>query len=156
MPRYTPEQLRIRNSSIWTKVQFILAPIQFVVFLVGFVITLLYYNGVIHDFSLVTIGVFFKTLFLVLLFVTGAIWEKQVFGMWVYSPEFFWEDVGSTIAIIVHFSYFVLAYLNYSTDVLVWSAFAAYLSYVVNALQYLLRLWLEKRNEKRLKAQGLI
>jgi len=39
---------------------------------------------------------------------------------------------------------------------LVWSAFAAYLSYVINALQYLLRLWLEKRNEKRLKAQGLI
>lgn len=63
MPRYTPEQLRIRNSSIWTKVQFVLAPIQFVVFLVGFVITLLYYNGVIHDFSLVTIGVFSRRCF---------------------------------------------------------------------------------------------
>ncbi|MDW8465175.1 MAG: 2-vinyl bacteriochlorophyllide hydratase [Chloroherpetonaceae bacterium] len=152
MPRYTPEQLRIRNSSIWTKVQFTLAPIQFVVFLVGVIITFLYYNGTIHNFSLVTLAVFVKTLFLVLLFATGAVWEKEVFGMWIYSPEFFWEDVGSTIAIIVHFSYFVLAYFNASTEVLIWCAFAAYFSYVVNAAQYLVRVWLEKRNEKRLKA----
>jgi len=38
---------------------------------------------------------------------------------------------------------------------LVWAAFAAYLSYFGNAMQYLVRIWLEKQNEKKLKAQGL-
>jgi 3-vinyl bacteriochlorophyllide hydratase len=42
MPRYTPEQLERRNASVWTKVQGILAPIQFVMFLVGVTVTYLY------------------------------------------------------------------------------------------------------------------
>ena len=33
--QYTPEQLRLRDTSIWTKVQAILAPTQFVAFIVG-------------------------------------------------------------------------------------------------------------------------
>ncbi|MBC8042978.1 MAG: 2-vinyl bacteriochlorophyllide hydratase [Rhizobacter sp.] len=156
MPRYTPDQLRIRNASVWTKVQFILAPIQFLVFIAGLVITILYYAGVIENFDLVTIGVLIKTLFLAVLFGTGAIWEKEVFGVWVFGPEFFWEDVGSTIAVMFHLAYFVLAVLGYSKDTLVWAAFAAYFSYLANAAQYLLRVYLEKRNERELKAQGLV
>lgn len=156
MPRYTPEQLRIRNSSPWTKVQFILAPIQFVVFIIGLVVTILYYAHAIDDFNLVTYGVLVKTLFLIALFVTGAVWEKEVFGVWVFSHEFFWEDIGSTIAVIFHFAYFVFAWLDYPKETLVIAAFAAYLSYFGNAIQYLLRVYLEKRNEKQLKAQGLV
>lgn len=156
MPRYTPEQLRIRNRSIWTKVQIILAPIQFVVFLVGLILTYLYYIGTIENFEVVTYAVAVKTFFFVVLFVTGAFFEKEVFGIWVYSPEFFWEDVGSSIAMAIHFLYFILAILNFSHEVLLWCAFGAYLSYVLNAIQYLVRIWLEKRNEKRLKAQGII
>lgn len=155
MPRYTPEQLRKRNRSIWTKVQLILAPIQFVVFIVGFILTYLYYVGDISDFRVVTYAIVVKTLFIVVLFVTGALFEKEIFGQWVYAPEFFWEDVGSTIAMSVHFLYFILAAFRASTDALIWCAFAAYFTYVVNAAQYLIRLWLEKRNEKRLKAQGI-
>jgi 3-vinyl bacteriochlorophyllide hydratase len=155
MPRYTPEQLRIRNRSVWTKVQIILAPIQFVVFLVGLILTYLYYIGSIENFHIVTYAIAVKTLFFIVLFVTGAFFEKEVFGMWVYSPEFFWEDVGSTIAMAIHFLYFILAVFNFSHEVLIWCAFAAYFSYVVNAFQYLIRIWLEKRNEKRLKAQGI-
>jgi 3-vinyl bacteriochlorophyllide hydratase len=156
MPRYTPEQLRIRNRSVWTKVQLILAPIQFVVFIVGFILTYLYYIGVIENFQVVTYSIAVKTLFFVVLFVTGAFFEKEVFGIWVYSPEFFWEDVGSTIAMAIHFLYFILAVLEFSREVLIWSAFAAYATYVLNAIQYLVRIWLEKRNEKRLRAQGIL
>ena len=48
MPRYTPEQLERRNASVWTKVQGILAPIQFVMFLAGLTVTWLYqsHNGI--------------------------------------------------------------------------------------------------------------
>jgi len=155
MPRYTPEQLRIRNRSVWTKVQLILAPIQFVVFIVGLILTYLYYIGEIQNFEVVTYAIAVKTFFFVVLFVTGAFFEKEVFGMWVYSPEFFWEDVGSTIAMTIHFLYFVFALLHFSTEVLLWCAFAAYATYVLNAIQYLVRIWLEKRNERRLRAQGL-
>ncbi|MCW8814442.1 MAG: 2-vinyl bacteriochlorophyllide hydratase, partial [Chlorobium sp.] len=45
MPRYTPEQLEKRNASVWTTTQGILAPIQFVVFLAGLAVTLLYKAG---------------------------------------------------------------------------------------------------------------
>lgn len=155
MPRYTPEQLRMRNRSVWTKVQIFLAPIQFVVFIVGFILTYLYYVGEIQNFDVVTYAIVVKTIFIVVLFVTGAFFEKEIFGKWVYAPEFFWEDVGSTIAVAVHFLYFILAAFQFSKEALIWCAFAAYFSYVVNAAQYLIRLWLEKRNEKRLKAQGV-
>jgi len=43
MPRYTPEQLAQRNATVWTDVQLILAPIQFVVFLAGVGVTYLYF-----------------------------------------------------------------------------------------------------------------
>ncbi len=156
MPRYTPEQLRIRNQSVWTKVQITLAPIQFLVFLGGVAVTVLYSLGTIENFVWVTWAIFLKTLFFVVLFVTGAIWEKEVFGMWVFSPEFFWEDVGSTIAVVVHFLYFICAAMNFSERELVWIAYAAYFTYVANAAQYLVRIYLEKRNEARLKAAGMI
>jgi len=155
MPRYTPDQLRKRNNSVWTKVQLYLAPIQFVVFIIGVILTVMYYQGVLDDFSIVTWALLIKTIFLVVLFVTGAFFEKEVFDIWVFSPEFLWEDIGSSIATTVHFLYFVLAYLGYPKDVLVWTAFAAYFTYVVNAIQYLIRIFLEKQNEKRLKAKGV-
>jgi hypothetical protein len=72
MPRYTPEQLRIRNRSIWTKVQIFLAPIQFVVFLVGLILTYLHYVGTIENFQVVTYAIAVKTFFFIVLFVTGA------------------------------------------------------------------------------------
>ncbi len=155
MPRYTPEQLRKRNNSVWTTVQLVLAPIQFVVFIVGVILTFMYYNGSLENFSLVTWALLIKTIFLVVLFVTGAFFEKEIFDIWVYSPEFLWEDIGSTVATIVHFLYFVLAYLGFSQEALIWTAFAAYFTYVVNAAQYLVRIYLEKQNEKRLKSQGI-
>lgn len=155
MPRYTPEQLRKRNNSVWTKVQLILAPIQFVVFIIGVVLTVMYYTGSLENFSLVTWALLIKTIFLVVLFVTGAFFEKEVFDIWVFSPEFYWEDIGSSVATVFHFLYFVLAYLGFSKEALVWSALVAYFTYVVNAIQYLVRIYLEKQNEKRLKAQGV-
>ncbi|NTU84724.1 MAG: 2-vinyl bacteriochlorophyllide hydratase, partial [Chloroflexales bacterium] len=39
---YTPDQLRRREASRWTKVQIILAPIQFVAFIISFALVIHY------------------------------------------------------------------------------------------------------------------
>jgi len=157
MPRYTPEQLAKRNASIWTDIQIILAPLQFFVFLIGVTVTALYANGLfIHNFYWVSIAILFKTLFFALLFITGMFFEKEIFNKWVYSKEFLWEDVGSTVAAAFHLLYFVMAFMGYDADVLVVEAFIAYLTYVMNALQYLIRIILEKHNERKLQSAGQI
>ncbi len=157
MPRYTPEQLVKRNASIWTDIQIILAPIQFLIFVTGVTITILYSNGLfITDFYWVSVVILFKTLFFALLFITGMFFEKEIFDKWVYSKEFLWEDIGSTVAAAFHLLYFVLAFLGYPEDVLIWEAFLAYFTYVVNALQYLVRIILEKLNERKLRLDGRI
>ncbi len=155
MPRYTPEQLVKRNASIWTDIQIILAPIQFLFFIAGLTITVLYANALfVPGIYWVSLAILFKTLFFALLFVTGMFFEKEVFDQWVYSKEFFWEDVGSTVAASFHLLYFFLAWFGASQEVLLWDAFLAYFTYVLNALQYLVRIILEKMNERNLRMNG--
>jgi len=156
MPRYTPEQLARRNASPWTKSQAILAPIQFLIFLAGLTVTWLYKQEIwIDDFGWITFFVSLKTFMLFLIFVTGALFEKEVFGAYAFAPEFFWEDFGSAIAMIVHISYFVLFFQGMDQNFLIWTALLAYLSYLINAAQFLIRLLLEKHNEKKLKQRQM-
>ena len=153
MPRYTPEQLEKRNASRWTTVQAILAPIQFLIFLVGLTITWLYTKNIwVTDFGWITFFVTLKTFMLALIFVTGGFFELEVFGHFAFAPEFFWEDFGSAIAMIVHISYFILFWMGLDQKILIWTALLAYTSYLVNAAQFVIRLLLEKHNEKKLKA----
>ncbi len=154
MPRYTPEQLERRNASVWTKVQGILAPIQFIMFLAGLTVTLLYPSNGIDNFAWITFFVTLKTLMLALIFVTGGFFELEVFGQFAFAHEFFWEDFGSAIAMIVHLSYFVLFFIVHDETTLIWTALLAYLSYLVNAAQFVIRLLLEKHNEKKLRRQS--
>jgi len=157
MARYTPEQLIMRNESVWTYLQIILAPIQFLIFLTGVVLNTMYANNVGNiDIIWISLAILFKTLFFVVLFITGMFFEKEIFGHWVYSKAFFWEDVGSTVAGFLHILYFVLAWLGCPEKLLVFEGYLAYLSYIINALQYLVRIILEKNNEKKLRLQGQI
>lgn len=157
MPRYTPEQLAKRNASKWTTVQAILAPIQFLMFIAGLTVTYLYKEGIwIDDFTWITVFVVLKTLMLVLIFVTGGFFELEVFGQFAFAHEFFWEDFGSAIAMIVHLGYFVLFYMGLDENTLIWTALLAYLSYLINAAQFVIRLLLEKHNEKKLKQQNAL
>lgn len=155
MPRYTPEQLAKRNASVWTEIQILLAPVQFVIFLTGIGLNALYAsNPALIDFFWISVAVLFKTLFFVILFITGMFFEKDLFGKWVFSKEFFWEDVGSSVATFFHFLYFVLAWKGYSDGTLVIWATVAYSSYIINAVQYLVRIWLEKSHERKMKLQA--
>ncbi|MGA0825396.1 MAG: 2-vinyl bacteriochlorophyllide hydratase, partial [Burkholderiaceae bacterium] len=78
-PLYTPEQKQRRDATAWTLVQGILAPVQFLVFLVSLgLIGYAYTTEQLWDLALASVVV--KTLVLYLIMITGAIWEKVVFG----------------------------------------------------------------------------
>jgi len=147
----------LQNNSpcVWTDIQIILAPVQFLIFIAGVTITTLFANGIlVNGFYWVSLAILFKTLFFDILFITGMFFEKEIFNQWVYSKDFLWEDIGSTVAALFHLLYFVMAYLGYSQEVLIKEAYLAYLSYILNAMQYLVRIILEKNNEKKLRLEG--
>ncbi len=137
---YTPEELRRRDSSPWTLVQGVLAPLQFLVFLVSVWLVLRYLvTG--HGEAAATVSIVIKTLVLYLIMVTGAIWEKRVFGRYLFAPAFFWEDVVSMGVLALHTVYlYALMTGALPTRELMYLALAAYASYVVNATQFLLKL----------------
>ena len=137
---YTQDQRSRRDMTAWTTVQGILAPLQFLVFLVSLVLVIRYMiTGL--GYEIMTLSIIAKTLLLYLIMITGAIWEKVVFGQWLFAPAFFWEDVVSFGVIALHSLYiYGLIQGTIPADTLVLIILAAYASYVVNAGQFLWKL----------------
>jgi 3-vinyl bacteriochlorophyllide hydratase len=46
-----------------------------------------------------------KTFALYAIMVTGSIWEREVFGQYLFAPAFFWEDVVSMLVLALHTAY---------------------------------------------------
>ena len=145
---YTPDQRARRDGTVWTLVQGILAPVQFVVFLVSVALVLRYLvTGVGYDAA--TLSILVKTAVLLTIMVTGAIWEKIVFGQYLFAPAFFWEDVFSFAVIALHVTYvWALMTEALGPQHLMWLALAAYAAYVVNAGQFLWKLRLARLEEE--------
>ena len=136
---YTPEQKKRRDETVWTLVQGVLAPLQFLVFAIStvFVINFLL-NGT--GLEVATASVILKTLILYCIMVTGAIWEKVVFGRYLFAPAFFWEDVVSMGVIALHTLYLLMWLTGSgSPQEQMVVALAAYGAYLVNAIQFLLK-----------------
>ena len=53
---------------------------------------------------------------------------------------------------VVHISYFILFFMGLDEQILILTALLAYLSYLINAAQFVIRLILEKRHEKKANA----
>jgi 3-vinyl bacteriochlorophyllide hydratase len=137
---YTPEQRARRDATVWTLVQGILAPLQFLVFLVSLALVLRYL-AFGTGYEAATISIVVKTGVLYLIMVTGAIWEKVVFGQYLLAPAFFWEDVVSFLVIALHTLYlYGLIAGTIGPVSLMYIALAAYAVYVVNAAQFLWKL----------------
>lgn len=137
---YTPAERRRRDASPWTTVQGVLAPIQFVAFLASLILVLRYLaTG--EGLLAATVSVVAKTLILYTIMVTGSIWEKAVFGRWLFARPFFWEDVFSMLVLALHTAYLaaLLSGLLGPRDQMLL-ALAAYATYVINAGQFLLKL----------------
>lgn len=147
---YTPQERERRDKSIWTLVQGILAPLQFAVFLISLVLVCRYLvTGAGYEAA--TWSILIKSVLLLTIMITGAIWEKVVFGQYLFAHAFFWEDVFSFLVIALHGAY-VWALFSEALEPtgLMWLALAAYAAYVVNAVQFLLKL-----RQARLQAQTL-
>lgn len=147
---YTKEQRARRDASIWTLVQGLLAPLQFLVFLVSLALVLRFLlTGLGYEAA--TLSILVKTGCLYLIMITGAIWEKVVFGQYLFAASFFWEDVFSFVVIALHTAYvWALVTNSLPPDALMVLALAAYAAYVINAGQFLLKL-----RAARLQAGGL-
>lgn len=139
-PLYTEHERRRRDESRWTLVQGILAPIQFLAFLVSLGLVLRYlYTGA--GLTEATMSVVVKTLLLYTIMITGSIWEKDVFGCYLFARPFFWEDVFSMLVLALHTAYLVaLASGFLDPRGQMYLALAAYVTYVINATQFLLKL----------------
>jgi 3-vinyl bacteriochlorophyllide hydratase len=149
-PLYTAEQRVRRDNSIWTLVQGILAPVQFLVFLVSLVLVLRFLlTGEGQDAA--TWSVVIKTFTLYTIMVTGCIWEKVVFDAWLFAPAFYWEDVFSMLVLALHTAYLlalVTGWLDARQQMLL--ALAAYATYVINATQFILKLRAARLDQARL------
>lgn len=137
---YTPAQRVRRDASVWTLVQGVLAPVQFVVFAISLVLVLRFLaTGA--GYEIATASIVVKTFFLYLIMITGAVWEKVVFGQWLFAPAFFWEDVFSFVVIGLH-TFYIYGLLTGALppETLMFVALLAYATYVVNAGQFLWKL----------------
>lgn len=137
---YTPAQRARRDATAWTLVQGVLAPVQFLVFLISLYLVLhSLQTGQHTDWALGSVVV--KTLVLYAIMITGAIWEKVVFGQYLFAPAFFWEDVVSMGVLALHTAYLWVWWQGLWTpaDQLLL-ALAAYVSYGINAAQYIRKL----------------
>jgi 3-vinyl bacteriochlorophyllide hydratase len=141
---YTAEQRARRDATVWTLVQGILAPVQFAVFLVSLALVVRYLatgEGV----EAARVSVVVKTLVLYTIMVTGAIWEKEVFGRYLFAPAFYWEDMVSMLVIALHTAYiFAVFYDLLGNSGQMYLALAAYAAYVINAAQFVWKLRLAR------------
>ncbi|WP_424022182.1 2-vinyl bacteriochlorophyllide hydratase [Polymorphobacter arshaanensis] len=120
--------------------QGILAPVQFLIFLISLALVLNYLiTGT--GAAAATISIVVKTCALYAIMITGSIWEKIVFGKWLFVPAFFWEDVFSMLVLSLHTAYLVMLIGDYGTvRERMLLALVAYATYAINATQFLLKL----------------
>ena len=146
---YTPLERQRRDASPWTLVQGILAPVQFLIFLVSLALVLRYLlTGA--GLEAATASIVLKTVALYAIMITGSLWEKDVFGRYLFAPAFFWEDVFSMLVLALHTAYLV-AVATGALDARqqMHLALAAYASYVINATQFLLKLRAARLDQAR-------
>ena len=148
---YTPEQRARRDATAWTWVQGVLAPIQFLVFLVSLVLVLrCMATGEGEQWALWSVVV--KTLTLYTIMITGCIWEKVVFGQYLFAPAFLWEDIFSMLVLALHTLYLFGWYQqNMTLQQQLGVALLAYFTYCINAGQFIWKLRAARLQQAREK-----
>lgn len=144
-PLYTPLERARRDATRWTLVQGLLAPLQFAVCAVSawFVLR---YLATGEGLWAASASFVVKTALLYLIMVTGSIWEKVVFGRWLFAPAFFWEDLVSMGVLALHTACLVAMVTGWlPARAQMWLALAAYASYAINATQFVIKLRAARR-----------
>ena len=138
--------------------QGVLAPVQFAIFLASLFLVVRYLaTGEGH--AAATASVVVKTLALYTIMITGCLWEKAVYGRYLFAPAFYWEDVFSMLVLALHTAYLVaLATGALGARGQMLLALVAYTTYVINATQFLLKLRaarLDRAADVRVPAAGM-
>ena len=152
---YSAEERARRDATRWTLVQGVLAPLQFIVFGISLVLVLRYMTTG-EGWVAANLSFIAKTALLYSIMVTGSIWEKVVFGRWLFAPAFYWEDMVSMVVIALHtlcLLAMITGWLGPRDQMLL--ALAAYAAYVINAVQFLLKLRAARRQEADLVHEPL-
>jgi 3-vinyl bacteriochlorophyllide hydratase len=140
---------------VWTLIQGILAPIQFLVFLVSVCLVVRFINTG-EGLQAATISVVIKTLTLYTIMITGCIWEKVVFDCYLFAPAFFWEDVFSMLVLALHTIYLWAVYTDALTPLeQMYLALAAYVTYAINAGQFIWKLRMARMDMARRDAMSV-
>ncbi len=153
-PLYTAEQRRRRDATPWTLVQGVLAPLQFGVLLVSLALVgryLLTGDGL----WAATLSVLAKTVALYAIMITGSLWEKAVFGRYLFAPAFYWEDMVSMLVLALHTAYVAMLLAHQGSPAAQFAvALAGYAAYAVNATQFVLKLRAARLDAARSQARG--
>ncbi len=153
-PLYSPQERQRRDRSPWTIVQAVLAPLQFLAFAISVALVARYLvTG--QGYHAATISILIKTVALYTIMITGSIWEKEVFGKWLFAPAFFWEDLFSMLVLGLQTAYLSALILGWGTprqQILI--SVAAYAAYAINAFQFVWKLR-QARLEAPAKASGV-
>jgi len=73
--------------------------------------------------------------------ITGAVWEKDVFGQYLFAEPFYWEDVFSMLVLALHTLYLGFVFFKLGgAEGQMLIALAAYAAYVINAGQFVWKL----------------
>jgi 3-vinyl bacteriochlorophyllide hydratase len=139
-PLYTPEERQRRDATVWTLVQGVLAPVQFLACAVSLFLVLRYLATGEGLFA-ASVSFVVKTALLYTIMVTGSVWEKVVFGQWLFAPAFYWEDMVSMLVLALHTACLVAMFTGWlDARAQMLLALAAYTTYVINAAQFILKL----------------
>lgn len=101
-----------------------------------------------EGFEIATASIVTKTMLLYAIMITGSIWEREVFGVYLFADAFFWEDVFSFLVLALHSAYLVALFVGLDPREQMLIAAAAYASYLVNATQFVLKLRAARRDER--------
>ncbi len=153
---YTPSERARRDATKWTLVQGILAPLQFIVFLISLALVV-YTLRTGEGYFAATTSIVLKTLILYAIMITGSIWEKVVFDKYLFAESFFWEDVFSILVLALHTAYLIALFAGWLPPTgLLWLALGAYAAYFINATQFLLKLRAARLQAKQFPSTNLV
>ncbi len=133
---------------MWTLIHPIFALGQLLAFFVSVVLLVMYFRGAV-SFDVVHTSVLVKVALMLGAIVTGALWEKDVFGHYWFAPEFMGEDTMTVNVFILHISYLAMAFAHPDNITIITGVLImAYTVYVANVAQYILRTALLQRAQR--------
>ena len=143
-----------RSSSVWTLVHPLFAIGQMLAFFVSVGFIVAYARGAV-DYHVVHISVLVKIGLMVGAVVTGALWERDVFGYYWFAPDFMFEDVMTAIVFVFQLAYLAMVTFHPNDQAaILLMLFFAYTVYAGNVAQYIHRTQNDKK--KALEAQARV